>query len=654
MSELLLYPTNTVCRAAKPAYRVLFFLLLTLVFTPVCPSPAQTGADPAYRDRLIETARTRQLSTQRYWNILLHYRPSRGGMASLVDDPIFFLAPRGKTDPEAELEATVNSFFDDPGQGDDHPRCRFPGRYAWLREELSIDEKQLPGVICKKLDDAFTIIDPQSVVLIFPATHNNSPTSMFGHTLIRIDNKAKNDLLAFAVNYAAVPNDSLGFLYAFKGIFGFYPGYYSILPYYEKVKEYSALEHRDIWEYRLNLTSEEARRMVLHIWDMQNIFSDYYFFDENCSYDLLFLIEAARPTVHLTDTVGQGTQFWVIPSDTIRQMRQNDLIESVRYRPSQATKISAISARLTGDDRELARELGLGLREPGDSMSTVLSPEDRMRVLDLAADYVQYLASKHEVTEEVYKKRFLTILQARSNLGQTNEELYAIPQPIRPDDGHLPPKISLGGGCRSGSCYGEAGWRAAYHDLLDNDDGFIRGSQIDFLQIRGRYYGNNIDEARLESLRLIDIVSLSPWNRFFKPVSWKVATGVEQRTFTGDRDRLVAFVNGGAGITGQIGPALIFASVDGDLGAGSAYQDSFAASAGGTAGIMTTLAGWWKVNISVTDLEPVAGDIYRSRKGKIDQNITVNTNNSVSLLVSRERTNWVYRSEATMLWNYYY
>jgi len=69
---------------------------------------------------------------------------------------------------------------------------------------------------------------------------------------------------------------------------------------------------------------------------------------------------------------------------------------------------------------------------------------------------------------------------------------------------------------------------------------------------------------------------------------------------------------------------------------------------------MTTFGGWWKVNLSIKDLEPVVGDIYRSVKGEINQNFTVTTNNSVSLSVSRERTNWVYRSEATMLWNYYY
>jgi hypothetical protein len=113
-------------------------------------------------------------------------------------------------------------------------------------------------------------------------------------------------------------------------------------------------------------------------------------------------------------------------------------------------------------------------------------------------------------------------------------------------------------------------------------------------------------------------------------------------------------LNGGAGLTGQIKSTLIYASVDGEVGAGSAYDDGFAVSAGGTAGIMTTLTKWWKVNLSIKDLEPVLGDIYRSRKGELGQNFTVNRDNSVSLQVSRERTNWVYRSEATLLWNYYY
>jgi hypothetical protein len=75
-------------------------------------------------------------------------------------------------------------------------------------------------------------------------------------------------------------------LYAIKGLFGFYRGYYSILPYYAKIQEYRDVSDRDIWEYPLNLEYEEVIKLLMHIYELNAIYSDYYFFDENCSYFL--------------------------------------------------------------------------------------------------------------------------------------------------------------------------------------------------------------------------------------------------------------------------------------------------------------------------------------------------------------------------------
>ena len=52
-----------------------------------------------------------------------------------------------------------------------------------------------------------------------------------------------------------------------------------MLPYYEKIKEYSNLENRDIWEYSLEFTPDEVERMLLHLWELKDIYTDYYFFD---------------------------------------------------------------------------------------------------------------------------------------------------------------------------------------------------------------------------------------------------------------------------------------------------------------------------------------------------------------------------------------
>jgi hypothetical protein len=96
--------------------------------------------------------------------------------------------------------------------GDDHPQCRFIARYSWLKEQLNIDESKLPAVTCSMYEEALANIKTKSAVLVFPAAHGNGPASMFGHTLIRIDSTFQSDLLSYAVNYAALANDTNGFV----------------------------------------------------------------------------------------------------------------------------------------------------------------------------------------------------------------------------------------------------------------------------------------------------------------------------------------------------------------------------------------------------------------------------------------------------------
>ena len=52
------------------------------------------------------------------------------------------------------------------------------------------------------------------------------------------------------------------------------------------------------------------RRLILQIAEMKNIYSRYYFFGEELLDGSMFLLEAARPSLHLTDQFG----WWVIPS----------------------------------------------------------------------------------------------------------------------------------------------------------------------------------------------------------------------------------------------------------------------------------------------------------------------------------------------------
>jgi hypothetical protein len=57
----------------------------------------------------------------------------------MQDDPGFFMAPTGKTDPQAELAATLAQFFSDEmvGRSKQPAQCAFVARYHWLKGEVA-------------------------------------------------------------------------------------------------------------------------------------------------------------------------------------------------------------------------------------------------------------------------------------------------------------------------------------------------------------------------------------------------------------------------------------------------------------------------------------------------------------------------------------
>ena len=631
----------------------LFFITCAglIVFNASAAPAAET--DTSYSSALITAAREKALSGDHYWDVLLHYKRAGAGRKSLVDDPKFFLAPRGRTDPEAELEATIISFFKPEAGDEEHPQCRFVARYAWLKDQLNIDETDLLPVACPKLDEALSGIKLKSAVLVFPAAHGNGPASMFGHTLIRIDSSFRSDLLAHAVNYAAKAEDSNGFVYAFKGIFGYYKGFYAILPYYEKVKEYNGMEHRDMWEYSLNLSEGEIRRMVLHIWELKDVHSNYYFFDENCSFDLLFLLEAARPSARLTDMFWERMRFWVIPVDTIRAVRDSGMIAEVKYRPSQATRILAIASKLEPAEQQLALDIAENKELPRTAVDAGETPENAKKILNLSAEYLQYRYSTRKLAKEEYLKLFLPVLQARSLLGSAADDADNIKPPVQPEQGHLPGKASAAMGYQARSLFTELEWRAAYHDLLDRADGYVEGAAINFFDLSARYYFKE-DRARLQSVNLIDIVSISPRDRFFKPVSWKMLTGFNRALLPGGEESLVYRINPGGGLAYRLGGGgFSYFFIESDLNLSNKFKDRFSFGIGPSAGFLAAVTDAWKLDLSAQSLYYELGERRRSARVSFEQNFRLTTNSGLRLSATRQKSSDIYQSEVKLTWNFY-
>ncbi|WHZ24056.1 MAG: putative outermembrane protein [Nitrospira sp.] len=611
-----------------PIVHILLFLLAGLLVTT--PVEAEDSTVP-YLQQLIEQTRSARLADRREWHLLLHYRANLfGGYTSEQDDPGFFMAPNGKTDPQAELDATLTQFFsaDLVGRSKQSAQCAFVARYAWLKEQLNFDPTKLTPIRCERFERWIEEFHARSVTLVFPAAFMNNPASMFGHTLLRIDQEgqtAQTRILAYTINYAADVPPEEGVAYPVRGIFGGYRGYFSTIPYYLKVQEYRDIENRDIWEYRLNFGQAQIRRLLMHSWELGNASFDYFFFKENCSYHLLSLLEYADPSLHLTDQF----LFWTVPADTVRLLAaQPGLVSDIAFRPSRVTLIRRKREHLSEPELELVERVA---RDPsvGQSAEVRSLPLARQAfLLDVASDYVRYQGERDEAKAAVFRDRNRQILTARSLLRIPSEDLLVLPFAQQPELGHKTSRASLGGGWRNNDTFEEITMRAGYHDLLDPERGYTPGAQIELGSISLRHY-NRADQSRIERVTLANVLSLSPMDSLFHAPSWKVNVGMQTITHGGCRLCSNWVFNGGIGVateTHLLRREVLFAFAEVEGNYSRAYEERHRVGGGASAGFYVDLAERWRLLATASYLRYALGDRSDDVRWSVGQRYTLAQN----------------------------
>ncbi|WP_413792712.1 MULTISPECIES: Lnb N-terminal periplasmic domain-containing protein [unclassified Pseudomonas] len=499
----------------------------------------------------IDPQRLQQLANDRFWISLGHYETAKlGGWRSYISDKKFFLAPDGNEHPDRELAATLDALYDPANAGQQHAQCVYPARTRWLKAQLNLTN--LPTVDCSDFTQWFKDVSPHSAVMIFPAAYLNSPSSMFGHTLLRIDQadvqSDKTALLSYAINFGAyIEGSDNSILYAWKGLMGGYPGLFALVPYQEKLSEYRSLENRDLWEYRLNLSQAETERMVEHVWELKQIQFDYFFFDENCSYRLLELLQVARPSLRLTEQF----PLTAIPTDTVKAVKEAGLVESIQYRPSRERELLSRAEPLSDDEQQWVLNVSADQQQLQTPAFKALPRARQALIIDAAYRLERYRANGQERDPQRAQRSF-ELLRA---INQNPAPELDIPQPGLPEDGHESRTWQAGLGTRGDRTFGEYGLRMAYHDLNDNAESFPLGAQIEILQLKLRQYEGN--DWQVQQLDLATIRSLTPRNELLQPLSWQVTGGLERVPGKHDDETLVSHVNGGAGGTWALGDEVL-------------------------------------------------------------------------------------------------
>ncbi|WP_420002098.1 DUF4105 domain-containing protein [Acinetobacter sp. LF10] len=492
--------------------------LATFVFTSLICHFTYASVESDLQ-KYLDLAQQKQLDHQTTWQRLMYADQKQNSEVTYAG---YFYAKDGKTNLKSELQANIKALFLE-APDNQSIRCKFPARSRWLMQQLDIDVQQLPKVNCVEFNDWINQIKPHKATLVYATDFMGNPSSMFGHTLLRLDPKDQKqlNLVSYAVNYAATVKGDDNWSYAWKGLTGQYPGEYSLMPYYRKVKEYGDFESRDLWEYELNLTPEKTHFLVEHIWEMQHVSFPYYFVSDNCAYRLLGLIDLVRPDLNLK----QQFSYAAIPIETLKAVDQQALVKEVVYRPALETQLLSQAKQHGTDLAKIAHQIAFIETDQVQSTLKTYSQQDQAKILEMAYDdlYLQYIS--RQVDANIAQPKLRQLLAERSQIEVEKQRQQPERPKMQPVEGHHARNLSVNVGEVQGQKFVELGHRQAYHDLIDPQGGYRTGTQLLFLDGSLQYRD---DKLKLEHLDLLSVNSYNPVQPFKSPLTWGFNLGWKQ------------------------------------------------------------------------------------------------------------------------------
>lgn len=514
---------------------------------------------------LADASDLRSLANDTAWKKLLHYESqalSPDRYRSAIHSRDFFISPDGETDPAAELSATLEAMLKAADDSHDmHAKCRFPARLLWLQKKFPEHRARLANIDCPEFNNWIRLDDIGSISVVFANGYFDNPASYYGHLFLKFNNKKGSHLTDQTANYGAVntSNDD-PVTYIVKGISGGYDGGFSPIDFFFHDGNYSDSEFRDLWEYRLNLTAEDVRYVISHIWEILQKRFTYYFFHDNCAYrvgEILGLIDGLE--------VNPKRRPWIVPQAILHNLKdapspQSPLVREILFHPSRQTRLYEKYAKLNSRQRALAtdvahRNIRIGAPEIGK-----LPLPEQYALIDTVIDYELFVNKRRKAGNEQLSQEYVDALKARLSLPPAPPAISQSPERLAPSSGNLPSWIQIGAGITDHSHSAFVRIRPAHYDVLDGGGALANNSALSMgdLTLEMRQ-----DAARLIRLWLISVDSANPSSTGLpgdRGIGWRLKVGGEEDR-VGCSRCFVAKMQGDYSLSAWAMPSLLFASV---------------------------------------------------------------------------------------------
>lgn len=281
---------------------------------------------------------------------------------------------------------------------------------------------------CSRWRSFWNLYKPDTVYLAYAGPYQGSPSSSFGHSFLLLapHRKFRSFLSYPVINYSAnVTHHSLPIL--LKGLFGQLQGRFSIVPLYEKLREYSDIENREIFLFPIQLTLVEKKRLITYLYAVQGYSFPYRFHDLNCAFHIEALLNIA------TDSSFQTSRGLALPTSILlkNRTRFGDAIVI----PSIEERIRALSfSKYDLDIRTLAAWAEKHPQKAADILELIEWKMSRLGDLLPANETLAVERLRVFVLNQASVKRSLTKQQKQWEIRPPSKIVPSVQYPVKGDD----------------------------------------------------------------------------------------------------------------------------------------------------------------------------------------------------------------------------
>lgn len=468
------------------------------------------------------------------WLALLHYWGDDGEWLSEVEDPSFFLDVEGPRNPEREWSAARRAFLlpAEEGRSGQHAQCRFPARFALMKEALGWSDGDVRHIDCPEVAAHQRSLSAKSLSVVFASHYLNNPASAFGHTMLYLgsDSERSAMLADYSVSFEADIDGMSPFGYLPRGLFRGLVAGYRLAPLHERVRKYEREEQRDLWLFPLQVSQDEIDQLVRHLWELKDVTFRYGFFGGNCAQKILAVVHAVAPEYEVLPHRSPAVLPWEVARRLVEQI---GLAGEPMRRPSQWSQYSRQVAELSPQEKEQLEEMVASRTVVEGASPATLSAALLWSEIETPYRAFRRAAETEDHGDFVWKRALWTSRIASDDAsedGLTRSVQESGPSLLQ---AHRPSRITLRGGYRSGSgSLLSVGARWLLHGAVDPHVGYppvssIEVAHVDFgVSAAGEFF---VDEATV-----IRIERLAPASALQSALAWKIDIGARRLAHDGE------------------------------------------------------------------------------------------------------------------------